>query len=53
MSLLIYNALETIECTWAILDFIMLAKYVLYNNKTLQYIDHALYRLENTKIAFG
>ncbi len=30
----------------------MLAQYVSHNNKTLRYIQHALYRLKNTKIAF-
>ena len=30
----------------------MLAQYVSHDNKTLRYIEHALYRLENTKIAF-
>ena len=30
----------------------MLAQYVSYDNETLWYIEHALYRLEKTKIAF-
>lgn len=49
---LIHNALEAIKCTWAILNFIILAQYVLNDNKTLWYIEHVLYRLEKTKIAF-
>ncbi len=30
----------------------MLAQYVSYDNETLRYIEHVLYRLENTRIAF-
>ena len=30
----------------------MLALYVLHDNKTFRYIEHALYKLEKTKIAF-
>ena len=30
----------------------MLAQYVLHDNKTLRYMEHALYRLKKTKIAF-
>ena len=30
----------------------MLAQYVLHDNKTLRYVEHALYRLKKTKIAF-
>ena len=30
----------------------MLAQYVSHDNKTLCYIEHALYRLEKTKMAF-
>ncbi len=52
ISLLIHDALEAIQCAQAILDFSMLAQYILYDNKTLRYIKHTLYRLENTKIAF-
>ncbi len=50
--LLIYDTPEAIQCTQAILDFTMLAQYVLYDDETVRYIEHALYRLENTKIAF-
>ena len=52
MLLLIYNTPEAIQCAQTILDFIILAQYILYNNKTLYYMEHALYKLENTKIAF-
>ena len=30
----------------------ILTQYILLNNKTLQYIEHALYILEKIKIAF-
>ena len=52
MPLGIYDALKIIQCAQAILDFTMLAQYVLHDDKTLRYMEHALYRLENTKIAF-
>ena len=52
MLLLINNTPETIQCTCAILDFIMLAQYILYDDKMLCYVEHALYRLEKTKIVF-
>ena len=52
MPLLIHDAPEGIQFAQAILDFIMLAQYVLHDNKMLHYIEHALYRLKKTKIAF-
>ena len=52
MPLLIQNALEAIQCAWAILNFTMLAQYVSHDDETLRYMEHALYRLEKTKIAF-
>ena len=36
IHLLIHNTLEAIQYTWAILNFTILAHYVLYNNKTLR-----------------
>ncbi len=50
--LLIHDAPEAIQCARAILNFTMLAQYVLHDNETLRYMEHALYRLENTKITF-
>ena len=50
--LLIHEDLETIQCIWAILDFIILAEYVLHDEKMLRYIEHVLYRLEKIKITF-
>ncbi len=50
--LLIHHVPEVIQCTQAILDFTMLTQYVSHDEETLRYIEHALYRLEKTKIAF-
>ena len=50
--LLIQNAPEAIQCVRAILNFTILTQYVSHNNEMLWYIEHALYRLEKTKIAF-
>ena len=52
MLLLSHDAPEAIQYTWAILDFTILAQYVLHNDEMLRYIEHALYKLEKTKIAF-
>ncbi len=52
MSLLIFNAPEAIQYVWTILDFTILAQYILHDNEILRYIKHILYRLQNTKIAF-
>lgn len=50
--LLIHDTPESIQCAQAIFEFTMLARYISHNNKTLQYIEPALYRLEKTNIAF-
>ncbi len=50
--LLIHDASKTIQYARAILDFTMLAQYVSHDDKTLRYMEHALYRLEKIKIAF-
>ena len=52
ISLLIHNAPEAIQCTWAILNFTMLVQYILHHDKILRYMEHALYRFEKIKIAF-
>lgn len=52
MPLLIYDTPEKIHYTQTILDFIMLAVYVLHNQKMLRYIEYILYRCEKTKITF-
>ncbi len=50
--LLIHDAPEAIQYARVILDFTILAQYVLHDKETLRYMEHALYRLEKTKIAF-
>ena len=50
--LLIHDTSEAIQYARAILDFIILTQYVLHIDKTLCYMEHALYKLENRKIAF-
>ncbi len=50
--LLIHDAPEAIQYARVILDFTILAQYVLYDKEMLRYIEHALYRLEKTKTAF-
>ena len=52
MLLLIQNVPEAIQCTQAILDFTMLAQCISHDDETLRYMEHALYRLKKTKIAF-
>ncbi len=39
--LLIHNAPKAIQCARAILDFMMLAQYDSYDDKTLRYMEHA------------
>ena len=51
--LLIHDAPKTIQYTQIITNFTILAKYVLHDEKMLQYIEHVLYRLKKTKIIFG
>ncbi len=52
MSQLIHNTLKAIQYARAILNFTMLAQYISHDDKTLWYIEHVLYRLEKTKIAY-
>ena len=50
--LLIQDAPEIIHCTCAIFDFAILVQYLLYDNETLFDMNHTLYKLYKTKIAF-
>lgn len=45
--LLIHDALEVIQYTQVILDFIMLAQYTLHNEEMFYYIKHILYLNNN------
>lgn len=51
--LLIQNNLEAIHCACIILDFMILAKYILHVDKTLTYVEHTLYIYNKTKMVFG
>lgn len=50
--LLIKNISKTIYYTYAICDFTIITKYLLYDNKTLFYIKYILYNLDQIKILF-
>lgn len=52
MSLLIYDTPKAIQYAWVILNFTILAQYISHNNKTLLYMEHILYKLEKSKMAF-
>lgn len=52
ISILIQNVLETNQYALIILDFILLAQYVLYNKNILYYMKNALYKLETKKLVF-
>jgi hypothetical protein len=39
-------------CARAIVDFILLAQYKTHDDETLEYLDHALYRIDKTKAVF-
>ncbi len=41
-----------IHYTWVIVDFILIAQYKTHDEETLYYLDHALYRIDKTKIVF-
>jgi hypothetical protein len=40
------------HCARAIVDFILLAQYKTHDDKTLRYLEQALYKIDRTKIAF-
>lgn len=52
MFLLIQNAAEAIQYAQIILDFTIPAQNILQNEEKLRYMEHALDRLEKTKISF-
>lgn len=52
MPLLIYDTPKTIQYTQAILDFIILAQYISHDKEILCYIEHTLYKGENTETLF-
>ena len=40
------------QCTWAIIDFVLMAQYKTHDNETLCYMEQALYRIDKLKGAF-
>jgi hypothetical protein len=40
------------RCVWAFVDFILITQYKTHNNKSLSYIEYALYRINKMKVAF-
>ena len=52
IPLFIKDIIETIHCVFTIFNFTKLAQYLLHNNEILFYLEHALYRLDKTKIIF-
>ena len=40
------------HCAQAIVDFILLAQYKTHDDETLEYLDHALYRIDRIKAVF-
>jgi len=50
--LLSVKELAAMRCVRAFVDFILIAQYKTYNNKSLSYMEHALYRINKMKVAF-
>ena len=50
--LLIHDAPEAIQCIEAILDFAILAEYILHDKELLCYMEHVIFSLEKIKEAF-
>jgi hypothetical protein len=50
--LLVKRFSEAMHCTRAVINFIMIASYKTHSESTLQYLEHALYRIDKTKEAF-
>src|SRR5436305_12908311 len=40
------------QCTWAIIDFVLMAQYKTHDNETLCYMEQALYRIDKLKGVF-
>ena len=51
-SLLIKKRNTTIHCAQAIMNFVMLTQYISYDENILNYMKHALYRINNLKTIF-
>ncbi len=51
-SLLTHESSAVMHCTQAMIDFIMLAQYISYDEDTLRYMQHALFRWNKLKKVF-
>jgi len=51
-SLLTHESFAAMHCTWAMIDFIMLAQYTSYDEDILRYMQHALFRWNKLKKVF-
>ncbi len=51
-SLLITKASAAVHFAWAVINFVILAQYHLHDEETLQYLEHALFRLNKLKNVF-
>ena len=50
--LLTLKAPFTMHFAKAVINFVLIVQYQTHNNKTLQYIEHALYRINSLKGVF-
>ena len=50
--LLLVKEPAAMHCAWAFVDFILIAQYKTHDDKTLCYIEQALYRINKMKVAF-
>ena len=50
--LLIKDDPAVLQCVRAVIDFVHMAQYKSHSNQTLRYMQHALYRINQTKGAF-
>ncbi len=51
-SLLTHESSAMMHCTWAMIDFIMLAQYTSYDEDILKYMQHALFQWNKLKKVF-
>ncbi len=51
-SLLIKDNPAVLQCIQTIIDFVYIAQYKSYTNKTLRYMGHTLYQINQTKKVF-
>ncbi len=52
VSLFIINKFTVMHCARAIINFVIIARYISYNTKFLKYLNHALYCINKLKNVF-